>query len=133
VYHLGGATVDYGDPGRIYLIHRNNLVGLIKNYGIKSLIRCFPMRILFELVSAAFYLRRDLRYPLQVFRSLLWIVINLPRILERRSEVQQLRQKPDKEIMRMMVKKSVVIQYFLKGRKTFSTLEGVPVIAGKSR
>ena len=133
VYHLGGATKNYGSPRRIYLIHRNNLIGLIKNYEIRSLIRYLPIRILFELVSSAFYLRRDFRYSFQVFRSLFWVLLNLTRILQKRSEVQRLRKVPDAEIMRLMVKKSVVVQYFLKGRKTFSSLKGLPAYQAREK
>jgi GT2 family glycosyltransferase len=127
VYHLGGATVNYHNPQRIYLIHRNNLIGLIKNYEVKNLLRYFPLRIMFELVSALFYLKKDFRYTIQVFRSLLWITVHFSDILNSRREVQRLRRVSDREIMRLMVKKSVVIQYFLMRRKYFSRLEGVPV------
>ncbi|NQT48847.1 MAG: glycosyltransferase family 2 protein [Chloroflexi bacterium] len=126
VYHLGGATLAYGSPRKAYLNHRNSLVTLIKNYSVKNLLRVLPLRLALEFVSTGHYMVKSPRCALAPLKSLLWIIAHLPSILRKRREVQRLRKVSDDEILKKMVTRSCVIQYFLMGRKTYFELKGLP-------
>ena len=52
VYHLGGGTLPMGDPKKVYLNFRNNLVMLYKNLPLFELLWKIPLRILLDIVAA---------------------------------------------------------------------------------
>ncbi len=49
------------------------------------------------------------------------------------SDVQRLRRVPDADITRFILRHSVVLQFFVQGRRDFSTLSGLPSVVQASR
>ncbi len=52
VYHVGGGTLPTGNPRKVYLNFRNNLVMLTKNLPLAQLVWKLPFRLLLDAVSA---------------------------------------------------------------------------------
>ena len=56
VYHVGGATLDKGNPRKTYLNFRNNLLMLYKNLPEEELCRVLRVRLLLDCVAACRFL-----------------------------------------------------------------------------
>ena len=121
IYHLGGFTSGrYKINKKVeFLVHRNSLMTLLKNYSNSSLLRLFLPRILFEMISGVAFKEKRLA----VFNSLLWISKNIRDILKKRTQVQAIRKIKDKDLENLIYKKSVVIEHFLKRKNKFIQLE----------
>ena len=52
VYHLGGGTLSYDNPLKIYLNFRNNLLMLLKNLPRKKIVFLLPFRIILDYIAA---------------------------------------------------------------------------------
>ena len=57
-----------------------------------------------------------------ILSAYFWVIRNMGLIVRKRNEVQKQRVVGDKEIMKFMYPKSVVLAYFLSGRKTYMQL-----------
>jgi GT2 family glycosyltransferase len=124
LYHYAGFA-----PGRMsldssYLRHRNSLVMLIKNYSARSLARYLPVRLALELMAIGWALGSgNFGYALVVVRSLVWVAMHLPAILRKRRHVQtQIRSVPDEAYMGLMYPRSIALDYFVFGKRTFGNL-----------
>jgi hypothetical protein len=118
VRHQSGSTLQAETPQKIYLNHRNNVVMLLKNYGASSLWLIFPVRLIFELAAGLYYLALlKLQSTIAVLRALVDVAFRLPAILRKRSAVQRLRRRSDGELRKFFYPRSIVIDYFLLGRR----------------
>ena len=120
VYHLGDGTAV---PEKYYLKHRNNLVMMLKNYSNSGLLRFFTFRMALDALCFLYYVaKRDGVRGFSVPRSYAWLLRNLGEVYRSRKIVQKLRTVSDREIIRRMMKKSVVIQHFIMRRKYFDQI-----------
>jgi riboflavin kinase/FMN adenylyltransferase len=55
VYHLGGGTLGYESPRKVYLNFRNSLLTLVKNEPTTKLLWLIPGRLLLDALAAAMY------------------------------------------------------------------------------
>ncbi len=124
VYHKGHATFQTQDNARMrYLMHRNALLTILKNYSDSAVKKIFPMALMMALRRAvrcsgvrreSFYLWEDARLALEsgdksAFLSLLDAlnhlvavddtIAMLPDILEKRRAIQSRRVMEDEEII----------------------------------
>lgn len=80
VYHLGGATLPYGNPRKTFLNHRNSLLMLRKNLPHWQLLLVFLVRLPLDGLAAAFYLfsghPKDCHAVLRAFSAL---TMSLPK------------------------------------------------------
>jgi hypothetical protein len=114
-------------PEEFYLKQRNNLITIIKNYGRPNLIRFLPLRTVQDLFSFTYYLmKKDRARSLPIPAAYFWLIRNLRPVLTSRYVIQKHRKVKDKEIIDVMLKKSVAIQHYLLNRKYFSQLGGLP-------
>lgn len=112
IYHLGGGSLPPGDPRKVYLNFRNNLLMLRKNLPREGRGRRLVVRRLMDTLAMANYLMHG------KMRSA-WAVVRAHVDYARRSgqyakygvSVDLLAGKPD-----------VVTSYYLRGRKRFSEL-----------
>ncbi|MBD3224532.1 MAG: glycosyltransferase [Caldithrix sp.] len=120
ILHYSGYTLRSDNQYKMYLNHRNNIIMMIKNYSLLRLIYLLPIRILMEfttvVVDALFWEGKRAR---AVLKALWYIVAHSYQILKKHKQVQQLRRKPDKQIMKNMYKRSIVFQHFVKKRSPF--------------
>ncbi|MDW8467217.1 MAG: glycosyltransferase family 2 protein [Chloroherpetonaceae bacterium] len=85
VYHYGGATLAAGNPRKIYLNHRNNLMMIIKNASWSRLLWLLPVRVLLELAALIYYQRYASEYVRYVWRALWWNVQHFIKNIAKRS------------------------------------------------
>ncbi len=118
VYHVGGGTLAYRNPRKTYLNFRNNWLTLIRNLPPGELIPRLPARIAMDWLSVLYFLFTG-RFgsALAVFRAHLYLPVH-PGLL--RQLRQQSRLQASYEVA--PYPKSLVWQYFVKGKKRFSDL-----------
>ncbi len=130
VYHVGGGSLPKENPYKIYLNFRNNLFMLFKNYESYELVWRFPLRILLDNVAFAHALFNGRwKEAGAIFRADWHFALSLP--LQFKKRYDNWKQFHRNRVAASRVKaggyyrKSVVWQFFVKGKKRFSDL---PVI-----
>ena len=116
VYHIGGASLAQGDPRKTYLNFRNSLLMLYKNLPPARWRRLFPLRALLDglaLLRALFTGRgREAAAIVRAYRD-------AHRL---RREYTAERPSSDEIGTPPSYRGSIVIDYFLRGRRRFSDL-----------
>lgn len=122
IYHWGHYSIEKEKMTalREYYLHRNTLIMFFKNYSDESIKKLKFRRILLEIMSALAFPKTKL---IPITKALYWISKNKEFIKEKHEETQKLRKIPDEEIEKLMLDKSIVFSYFLKGKKKFSDLK----------
>ena len=122
VYHVGGGTLHVEHPRKTYLNFRNNLLLLYKNLSPKQLFPVLFLRFFMDYLAAfqlfitgkpqnakaVFQARKDYRKMLPSFKS----------------KRKENRQKTTQTYIPEIAKKSVILNYYLLGRKTFKANSG---------
>lgn len=124
VYHLGGGTLSYGSPQKIYLNFRNNLFMLFKNLPNNKFKRLFFLRLILDGV-AAFKFLTGLNFTEfeAVFKAHLSFYQNISKLKQKRKEIQKtvvVQNHPE------IYPKSIMWKFFIQRRKTFSGLHFYP-------
>lgn len=124
IFHIGSATIG-GDLDRnlnsekIYYLHRNTWMAFLKNYSIRSLLRFTPLKLMLELLAIARFFLFQPRRSLAIITANLWILSHPVMIYNKHKKIQQLRKVPDKILKNKMCQKSIVLGYFISGKKHF--------------
>tara|TARA_Y100001970_G_scaffold291287_1_gene427862 strand:- start:1089 stop:2123 length:1035 start_codon:yes stop_codon:yes gene_type:complete len=125
VYHHTGKTLDQNSPKKTFLNHRNSLLLLLTNYSLGLSLYLFIIRFFYELLSS-FYdlLRLKPIHFLMHYKALLSVLFNIKLIINRREKNKLIRKISDLELLNQnnIKNKSIVILYFLFGKKTFQEL-----------
>ncbi len=120
VFHLGGGSLSYDNPHKLFLNFRNNLWLLYKNLPTKNLVPILFMRMVLDGL-AAFKLLAE--FNLNGIRSVLkahWqFWISIPQLHTKRKLIQKNR--PKKQIDEILPV-SIVYQFYIRKRKRFSDL-----------
>jgi GT2 family glycosyltransferase len=120
VYHVGGGSLPYSSPLKTYLNFRNSLYLLYKNLPEKKLKRIIFIRKLLDGVAAAFFLAKgSLKSVRAVWKAHIDFYKNLEELKTKRKEVQNL---GDKQYHAPILNKSIVFEFYIKGRKTYKSL-----------
>ena len=121
-YHLGGATLNQGNPRKTFLNFRNNLLMLYKNlpeHQFRSVIR---MRKLLDFVAAVqFLVKGDVANMKAIRKAHKEFSQLIPYYTPIRQQIQQNR-KVEHSVPEV-VDHSVLWQYYVKGKKTYSQLQ----------
>ncbi|MDX9883254.1 MAG: glycosyltransferase family 2 protein [Prolixibacteraceae bacterium] len=120
VYHLGGGSLPYNSPRKLYLNFRNNLSLLYKNLPAGKLFGTLFVRMVFD-ASAAFrlLLEGNVRGFLSVIQAHLSFYRNLPSLQQKRNlQNRFLTPKMHPEMFR----KSIILNFYMKGKKRFCEL-----------
>lgn len=121
VYHLGGGTLDYSSPRKIYLNFRNSLFTIYKNYQGFLFGKILKRFVLDYVAMGSFLLKREFRTILEVFKAqkdFLGQLSNLKR--KRKSLKEKIVARP---ILRGTYSKSIVWSFFFQGKKKFQDLD----------
>lgn len=127
VYHLGGGTLDYDNPRKLYLNFRNNLITLFKNESPLKLLWKLPARLILDGVAGIkFITEGKLKSVISILKAHFSFYFSLPQLIAKRIENRKLIKlhsiaKPNKD---GRGKKSIVFQYYIRGRKNFSEIAG---------
>jgi len=123
VFHLGGATLDYSNPRKVYLNFRNNLYLLIKNLPKNTLATKIFQRLLLDGIAGfKFLISGEFHNFISVIKAHFNFYKNFNNMYKKRkANMLSFSNFSHKEIYC----KSIVFQFFLKGNKIFSNLEDV--------
>lgn len=120
VYHIGGGTLPNETPSKLFLNFRNSLWLLLKNLPAK---RLYPVllirRILDSLAAMKFYLTLDWKKGNAVFKAHLSYYKHFRKMKQKRKSADF----KNKDMPSSVYKKSILISYFLKKKKTFNELD----------
>ncbi len=121
VFHLGGGTLSYGSPKKIYLNFRNNLWMLFKNLPKYKFKRIFFTRMALDgVASIKFIAGFNFREFLAVANAHVAFYKNLSKLRRKRKLVQQqIIVKDHDEIY----DKNIMWKFFIQRRRKFSELE----------
>jgi len=121
VYHVGGGTLSYDNPRKLYLNFRNNLWLLYKNLPIGQLFPILSMRMILDGV-AAFKLLAEFNTNgiVSVFKAHYHFYRSIPS-LNRKRKMARLSghlSTPAEKLHR-----SIVFQFYIRNRKRFSEIK----------
>ena len=124
VYHLGGGTLSYGSPKKIYLNFRNNLWMLFKNLPKHQFKRIFLIRMILDGVAAIkFIVGFNFREFWAVVKAHASFYRNLGKLIQKRKETQkQVIVKEHSEVY----SKSIMWKFFIQKMRKFSDLNFFP-------
>jgi len=122
VYHVGGGTLAYDNPKKLFLNFRNNLWLLFKNLPGNQLLSVLFIRMILDAV-AAFKLLAE--FNLNGIRSVLkahfYFWISLPVLIKKRKFIR--RTISPKQSLTGILQKSLVFQFYVRKRKRFSEMD----------
>src|SRR6056297_36655 len=130
VYHLGGGTLSYVNPHKVYLNFRNNIMTLIKNEPGAKFIWLGPLRIMLDLVAALKY-AKEKKYGAarSILKAYGYIIKNLPALISKRKQtarrVRDIRNTRNlkSEVGNVRLRKSIVFNYFIRNKKTYTKVK----------
>ena len=120
VYHVGGGTLNYNSPSKIYYNFRNNLYILHKNLPVAGFRqKLFARKILDGIAGIRFIFMFNIQAFRQILRAHKDYYRERKNLNKKREEILNSgRTCPDE----LILKKSIVRLYYLKGRKIFSDI-----------
>ena len=115
VYHVGGSTLAAANPQKTFYNFRNSLYNLVKNTGgAKIVVLIFTRMVLDGVAALQFVFQGKPRHFWAVFRAHLHFYAALPKLRRKRKS-----NPPSKSYFTV---KSIVFQYFIKGKKYYHQL-----------
>lgn len=119
-YHLGGASLNYGNPRKTFLNFRNSLWTLYKNLPQKELHSVLSMRFLLDMVAAAkFLLTLQTSHAWAVIRANYIFYTTLKEWRNDRNHIQSSRRASS---IPERTNYSILFRYYVKGNKTYNQL-----------
>ncbi|MBO4451409.1 MAG: glycosyltransferase family 2 protein [Bacteroidaceae bacterium] len=119
-FHLGGATLNQGNPRKTFLNFRNNLLMLYKNLPESQLTSVLKMRTLLDWVAALqFLIKCDPQNMKAIFKAHKEFKQLKPLYATTRQRIQNYR---TSALQSEMSDFSLLWQYYIKGRKTYKAL-----------
>ena len=124
IYHYAGATIKVDSFKKIYWNHRNGIFTLIKNMEKSHLAKTLIIRYLLDVINVihATIGQFDFKHAFAIIKSHVWLLFHLRMLIQKRKEVQKIRIVPDSAYKFLIYNKILVFDYFLKRKKTFSSL-----------
>jgi len=125
VYHLGGGTLDYGNPKKTFLNFRNNLNTLIKNETTSSILWKFPMRLILDGVAGIkFLLGGNADSTISIIKAHFAVYGSMGHTLRKKTMYNRLinENRINHESSAGRYSGSILIAYYLQGKKFFSEI-----------
>ncbi len=117
VFHVGGGTLPKSSPQKTYLNFRNNFMLLYKNLPSNRLSKVLFTRLILDgLAGVKFLLQGNFRDVTAIINAHFYFYSHLTVLKEKRALLKQ-------QNVSYIYQKSLVSEYYLKGRKHFSDLE----------
>jgi hypothetical protein len=121
IYHVGGGTLPESNPLKTYLNFRNSLITLIKNCNPRSLVGKLGIRLFFDImVCLKFFLFDSPGDSVAVVRANYQVYRKLHYYRKKRKKIKRVNEKPAG-----IYPGSIVISYYLLGRKFFFNLRSI--------
>jgi len=125
LYHHGGKTLPMNSSKKLYLNHRNSMLLLLSNYSFLYSSLFFLLRLPLEIISSIKELLNfKLKHFLNHYLALVWLLSHPHTIIKRRSLMNKIRNVQDADIFikNIILKKSIVMNYFLFRKKKYDDL-----------
>jgi len=125
VWHLGGGTLEYENPRKVFLNFRNSLYSLLKNEPWGKLLWLIPARFLLDgLAGARFAAKGQYRAIWALVRAHFSFYGNFGLMLQKRREVNQIveRHKIAPKNEKGIYRGSIILTHYLRRVKLFSNL-----------
>ncbi|MEN0048605.1 MAG: bifunctional riboflavin kinase/FAD synthetase [Bacteroidota bacterium] len=127
VYHLGGGSLNYGNPRKVYLNFRNSLFTITRNEERSKLFGILLTRLILDGVAAMLFLSKgQLKNITAIIKAHWHFFPKLPKTLKKRKRIYD-------QISKISISNqpnlsgrydgSVVWQYYLNGKKQFKKLK----------
>jgi GT2 family glycosyltransferase len=121
VYHVGGGALPYNSPFKTYLNFRNNLFLLYKNLPDKKLHYVLFIRKLLDGVAALSFLISGKPANIKsLWNAHMDYYRSIKSLKEKRKSIKRLSVKQSENLI---LNKSIVFEFYIKGRRTFSELK----------
>jgi len=114
VFHVGGGTLHKSNPRKTFLNYRNNLATIYKNSPFSTVFWLIPLRLILDGISGLLFLKKG-------EFSNIWAIIKAH--FNFYGWILSGKLSRSKKTGTHFFKKSVVWQYYAKGKKVFSELE----------
>ena len=120
IYHKLSATARKTKLKSVYLLRRNHVLILIKNYSLKTLWRILPIKFLLDILSL-FYLasQKEFKKSLAVLAAWSWLLLHPFYLVMMHRHTQRKRIVSDHEVMKLMTRLPIPVLYFLFKKKFF--------------
>jgi len=120
VYHIGGGTLPYNAPGKVYFNFRNNLYMLYKNLNERKRGKTLFIRMVLDGVATArFALTLNFKASMSVIRAHIHYYRHKKNLRQRREISKDKRFDIPSELI---LNKSLVFNFFIVRKRTFSEL-----------
>ena len=119
VYHVGGGTLDYQSPRKVYFNFRNSLFMLVKNHEGVWFPKLFKRMILDGIAAFKLLFGGYFKHFWAVFRAHMALYARLRTLLKQRKAIKAFTIKGNKK---GIYQKSIVFDKFLRGVSLFSEL-----------
>ena len=126
MYHLGGGTLEYESPRKVFLNFRNSLFTLIKNEPALKLCWLLPARFVLDgLAGARFAAKGQYRAIWAIVRAHFSLYRQVGAVLKKRRNIRLLieARQIGPANMRGMFRSSLIVKHYLQRVKHFSDLK----------
>lgn len=122
VYHIGGSVISYGSPQKIFYNYRNSLVLLTKNLPSGKLLRLLPFRLVLDGIAGIRALAKgNIAETWAIVRAHFSYYTHFLFWVKKRRQHNKKKFDAIKNYQ-AIYQKSIVIDYFARGKKLFSDL-----------
>lgn len=127
VFHKNAVTLPMYTTKKYYLNHRNSFMMLLSNYSLPIALYVFPLRLALEGLAFIYALiKLDWKHMAAIIKSQIWLIFHPHKIVGKRQSVKSIRKTRDKHVLNKMYKGSVVLSYYLFGKKTYRDIVSNP-------
>jgi GT2 family glycosyltransferase len=120
VYHVGGASLNQDNPKKMYLNFRNNLLMIYKNIPRRIFYSTFTIRLFFDILACLRLLLKgnfhSARAVIDAYRDFLKMGPSYKPVRQ-----ENLR-KTSCEIIPVQYRKSILIDFYFRGKKTYAAV-----------
>lgn len=121
VFHVGGGTLDYNNPRKTFLNFRNIYTTLVKNLPFGTLFWLIPLRLVLDAAAAFLFLTKGQFQQIWSIARAHWtFFFSIFKILKKKKQTDSIVEKyrVDKINQESVATESVVIGYYLRGKRT---------------
>lgn len=125
IYHYAGATIKADSFKKLYWNHRNGVITMVKNLQGKNLKHVLFIRFVLDIINIFFagIVQFDPKHSYSIIKSHWWLLTHWRFIWQKRKTVQAMREVDDEAYFSLVYHHSLVLDYFLRGKKTFQSLQ----------
>lgn len=121
VFHVGGSIITYGSPQKTFYNFRNNLILLLKNDKASRLWWLLPLRLILDgIAGVQFLFKGDFKNIIAIIRAHFSFYRSFRFWSKKRKAAQAMVKQRNEE---GIYPKSIILDYFLQSKKTFSNLK----------